>query len=117
MRDEDGRVVRVVGTVMDVTERNQVKNALRVSERLARGKIESLTRALSAIVQETSTDRLPEPVLRAIVDQLDADGLTVWLTDQATDQTHFAFQFIDDQLLKAPDAPHPAARDVARGAG
>jgi len=108
--DEDGRVVRVVGTVMDVTERNRVKNALRVSERLARGKIESLTRALSAIVQETSTERLPEPVLRAIIDQLDADGLTVWLTDQDTDQTHFAFQFIDDRLLKAPDAPHPAAR-------
>jgi PAS domain S-box-containing protein len=109
-RDEAGRVVCVVGTVMDVTERNQARDALRASERLARGRIEALTRTLSAIVQETSTDRLPEPVLRAIVDQLDADGITVWLTDQITHQTHFAFQFIGDRLLSAPDAPHPAGR-------
>jgi PAS domain S-box-containing protein len=110
VRDDTGRVVRVVGTVMDVTERNRAKDALRASERLARGKIEALTRTLSALVQETSADRLPEPVLRTIVDQLDADGITVWLTDETTGQTRFAFQFVDDQLLAAPDASHPAAR-------
>ncbi|HEX6627936.1 MAG TPA: PAS domain-containing protein [Gemmatimonadaceae bacterium] len=32
VRDETGRVVRVVGTVMDVTERNRVQEALRASE-------------------------------------------------------------------------------------
>jgi PAS domain S-box-containing protein len=110
VRDEAGHIARVVGTVMDVTERNRAKHALRASERLARGKIEALTRTLSALVQETSTDRLPEPVLRTIVEQLDADGITVWLTDQTTGQTHFAFQFVDDRLLAAPDAPHPAGR-------
>ena len=33
VRDETGRVVRVVGTVMDVTERNRVQEALRASEK------------------------------------------------------------------------------------
>ncbi|PYO10983.1 MAG: hypothetical protein DMD30_01585 [Gemmatimonadetes bacterium] len=33
IRDETGRVVRVVGTVMDVTERNRVQEALRASEK------------------------------------------------------------------------------------
>jgi len=33
IRDETGRVVRVVGTVMDVTERNHVQEALRASEK------------------------------------------------------------------------------------
>ena len=33
VRDEAGRVVRVVGTVMDVTERNRVQEALRASEK------------------------------------------------------------------------------------
>lgn len=32
VRDESGRVVRVVGTVMDVTERNRAQEALRASE-------------------------------------------------------------------------------------
>ncbi len=110
VRDQSGRVARVVGTVMDVTERNRARDALRASEKLARGQVEALTRMLDALVQETSTDRLPEPVLRTIVDQLDAHSVTVWLRDEATGQTSFAFQFIDGRLLGVADAPHPAAR-------
>jgi PAS domain S-box-containing protein len=79
MRDDTGRVVHVVGTVMDVTERNRVKDALRASEQLARGQVEALTRTLDALVQEPSTDRLVEPVLRAMVDQLGAHSVTVSL--------------------------------------
>ncbi len=46
--DESGRVVSVVGTVMDVTERNRVQEALRASEKLARGQLGALTRTLDA---------------------------------------------------------------------
>ena len=48
LRDEAGRVVRVFGTVMDVTARNRVQEALRASEKLARGQLGALTRRPSA---------------------------------------------------------------------
>ena len=72
--DDTGHVVRVVGTVMDVTERNRLLQ-------LARGQVSALTRTLDALVQEASTDRLVEPVLRAIVEQFGADTIAVWLSD------------------------------------
>lgn len=108
--DDTGLVVRVVGTVMDVTERNRIRDALRASEQLARGQVGVLTRTLDALVTEASADRLPEAVLRAIAEQFGAEGITVWLTDDASRRVGFAFQFIGDRLLGVGDAPHPAAR-------
>lgn len=110
IRDETGRVVRVVGTVMDVTERNRIQNALRASEKLARGQLGSLTRMLDALVQEASPDRLPEVALRTIAQQFDAANITVWLADDRSQKLRFAFQFIDDQFFTVADARHPAAR-------
>ncbi len=117
VRDDTGRVVRVVGTVMDVTERNRIRDALRASEQLARGQIGALTRTLDALVKEASADRLPEAVLRTIVEQFGAHSITVWLTDDASRRAGFAFQFIGDRLLGVGEAPHPAARNVTRCAG
>jgi signal transduction histidine kinase len=112
--DDTGQVVRVVGTVMDVTERNRIRDALRASEQLARGQVGVLTRTLDALVTEASTDRLPEAVLRAIAEEFGADSITVWLTDAETRHPTFAFQFIGDRLLGAadtsPTAP-PKSRD------
>jgi signal transduction histidine kinase len=108
--DETGRVVSVIGTVMDVTERNRVQEALRVSEKLARGQLGALTRTLDALVQEASPDRLMEVVLRTIARQFDASTITVWLTDEGSAYAAFKFQFIKDRLFTVADAPHPAAR-------
>jgi len=113
VHDESGRVVRVVGTVMDVTERNRTQDALRASEKLARGQVGALTRTLEALVQEASPDRLPEVVLRAIAHQFDAFSITVWLTDSESDRARFAFQFLEDRLLNVADAHHPAVRSSA----
>jgi signal transduction histidine kinase len=110
VRDETGRVVRVVGTVMDVTDRKRIQDALTGSEKLARGQLGALTRTLDAVVQEASTDRLPEVVLRTIAHQFDAATITVWLTDEGSSYARFAFQFIDDRLFTVDDAKHPAAR-------
>ena len=110
VRDETGRVVRVVGTVMDVTERNRIQEALRASEKLARGQLGALTRTLDALVQEASPDRLPEVVLRTIAQQFEAANITVWLTDDGSPHLRFAFQFIDNRLFTVADARHPAAR-------
>jgi signal transduction histidine kinase len=108
--DESGRVVSVVGTVMDVTERKRVQEALRASEKLARGQLGALTRTLDALVQEASPDRLMEVVLRTIARQFDAATITVWLTDEDSACACFKFQFINDRLFTVADAPHPAAR-------
>src|SRR6266550_5745812 len=108
--DESGQVVSVVGTVMDVTERNRVQEALRASEKLARGQVGTLTRTLDALVQEASPDRLMEVVLRTIARQFDASTITVWLTDEGSEYARFSFQFINDRLFTVADAPHPAAR-------
>src|SRR5258705_10504253 len=108
--DEAGQVVSVIGTVMDVTERNRVQEALRGSEKLARGQLGALTRTLDALVQEASPDRLMEVVLRAIARQFDASTITVWLTDEGSEYARFSFQFLNDRLFTLADAPHPAAR-------
>jgi len=108
--DESGKVVSVVGTVMDVTEKNRVQEALRASEKLARGQLGALTRTLDALVQEASPDRLMEVVLRTIARQFDASTITVWLTDEGSACAPFKFQFIDDRLFSVADAAHPAAR-------
>jgi signal transduction histidine kinase len=108
--DETGHVVSVVGTVMDVTERNRVQEALRASEKLARGQLGALTRTLDALVQEASHDRLMEVVLRTIGRQFDASTITVWLTDEGSASARFKFQFINDRLFTGADAAHPAAR-------
>ena len=110
VQDETGKVVSVVGTVMDVTERNHVQEALRASEKLARGQLGALTRTLDALVQEASPDRLIEVVLRTIARQFDASTITVWLTDEGSAFARFRFQFINDRLFTVADAPHPAAR-------
>src|ERR1700741_2217059 len=110
VRDETGKVVSVVGTVMDVTERNRVQEALRASEKRARGQLGALTRTLDALVQEASPDRLMEVVLRTIVRQFDASTITVWLTDEGSALARFRFQFLNDRLFTVADAPHPAAR-------
>ena len=110
VRDETGKVVSVVGTVMDVTERNRVQEALRASEKLARGQLGALTRTLDALVQEASPDRLMEVVLRTITRQFDASTITVWLTDDGSECACFKFQFLHDRLFTVADAPHPAAR-------
>ena len=108
--DATGRVVRLVGTVMDVTERKRTQDALRASEKLARGQVGALTRTLDALVQEASPDRLPEVVLRTIAQEFDASNITVWLTDETRQRAGFAFQFIGDRLLTVADSQHPAAR-------
>jgi signal transduction histidine kinase len=112
--DETGRVVSVVGTVMDVSERNRVQEALRASEKLARGQLRALTRTLEALVHEASPDRLPEVVLRTIAQQFDASSITVWLTDTGSQRPRLAFQFIGDRLLGARDAPHPEAHTSSK---
>jgi signal transduction histidine kinase len=91
VRDEAGNVVKLMGTVMDVTERQNAEDALRASERLARGQIETLTRTLDVTARESSPDKIVEQVLRNFTAQLDAHSSSVWLRDEASDLMVFEF--------------------------
>jgi len=78
VRDETGKIVRLMGTVMDVTERAQAAEALRASEHLARGQFAALTRSLDLLAQETDPDKLPKHVVTALLTQMNAHSAAIW---------------------------------------
>jgi PAS domain S-box-containing protein len=89
-KDEDGEF-KLMGTVMDVTERKQAEDAIRASEEWARGQADALARTLDALARETSSDRVVEHVLQTITVQLEAQSSSVWLREEATGLVAFEF--------------------------
>jgi PAS domain S-box-containing protein len=104
VRDERGAVVRLMGTVMDVTERKAAEEALRASEKLARGQVEALTRTLEALAMESAPDRLVEHVLRTIATQLGAHGCSVWQRVGGSNLIGFQFSLEDGRFVTKSDA-------------
>ena len=78
VKDETGTVLRLMGTVMDVTERKQAEETLQASELLARGQLEALIHTLDSLARESEPDKLLEHVLRTILTQSDAHSVSVW---------------------------------------
>ena len=60
-------------------ERQHSQEALRASEKFARGQADTLTRAMDEIARETSFDRIAEHTLRALTAQFGAAGSSVFL--------------------------------------
>jgi PAS domain S-box-containing protein len=104
VRDESGTVVRLMGTVMDVTERQKAEDALRASELLARGQLNALARTLDALASETEPDRFLDHVLRSITEQLQAHGTSVWRRDGASGLMSFEFAFENGKLVTKTSA-------------
>ena len=102
-RDTSGNL-EYVGSVMDVTEQKQAADALRASERLARGQAEALSQALDAIARETSPDRIVELVLRTMIKQLDAHSSSAWLWDEASGLMNLEFVLEDGEFKTKSDA-------------
>jgi signal transduction histidine kinase len=88
----------MLGIVMDITSRKEVElaaaqlytnlkaseEALRGSERLARGQVEALTRTLDAVAGEAAPEKLVAHVLRTLTEKLDAHSVSVWSQDTKT---------------------------------
>jgi PAS domain S-box-containing protein len=104
VRDEAGRVVKLMGTVMDVTERQRAEDALRASELLARGQLNALTRTLDSLASESEPDRFLYHVLRNITHELHAHSSSVWRRDAADGLMHFEFAFEDGRLVNKAEA-------------
>ena len=60
-------------------ERQHSQEAIRASEKLARGQADVLTRTLDELTKESAFDRIAQHVLRALVSQLEAFSSGVWL--------------------------------------
>jgi signal transduction histidine kinase len=104
VRNETGEVVKLMGTVMDVTERKQAEDALRASEKCARGQAEALTRSLDAMATESSSDRVIEHMLRIITEQLGAHSSSVWLKDETTGLMGFEFALENTKFKTKADS-------------
>lgn len=115
---DDAAELRLMGTVMDVTERVRAEEDLRASERCARAQAEALSRTLDALARESSADRIIEHVLRTITAQLNAHSSSVWLKDESTDLMNFEFALEDGQFRTktdpalAPISPSRPVQDV-----
>jgi PAS domain S-box-containing protein len=72
-------------------ERKNAAEALRASEKYARGQAEALTRTLDALARESSPDRIVEHVLRTMTHQLGAHSSSVWLRDEISQLMEFEF--------------------------
>ncbi len=79
--DRSGRALRVLGIVMDISDRKRIEEALVASERLALSQVEALTRTLDALAAEAAPDRLAEHLLRTLIGQLGAQSCSVWLRE------------------------------------
>lgn len=99
VKDETGEVLKLMGTIMDVTERRHAEDALQSSEILARGQLNALTRTLEALVAEPEPDRFLEHVLRTITEQLGAHSSSIWRKDVSTGLMEFECAFEGGRLV------------------
>ncbi len=88
----------------DITERKQTAEALRVSERFARGQADTLTRTLDELTKEPIFDRIAEHVLRALNCHLDAVSSGVWLKNGNSGLMDFEFALERGVLRSKSDA-------------
>ncbi|HEX4119691.1 MAG TPA: GAF domain-containing protein [Verrucomicrobiae bacterium] len=101
---DEANGLEFVGAVMDVTCQKKIEEALRASERLARGQLETLTRTLDVISTESALDKLVEHVLRTVAKQLGAHSSSVWLKDESREMMVFEFALEAGKLKTKNDA-------------
>lgn len=103
--DDSGRVVKWYGTNTDV-------EALRASEHLARGQMESLTRTLTELSRESEPEKFLEHVLRTIGERMGAHSIGVWELNASTGRVQSVANCEGDRLHLATKEELQAAPQV-----
>jgi len=111
-RSLEGRATRMLGVVMDITDRKATEQALRASEELSRGQVEALKSTLDALAVETTPDRLIEHILRTIAERFAAHSISVWCRDDSTATIGSEFALEEGRLLTKTD-PRFDSMDLA----
>ena len=103
-RSEEGRATRMLGTVMDISERKRGEEALNASLQMARSQVEALRETLDALAMDTAPDRLAQHISRTITAQLGAHSNSVWRRNEVNGEIGFEFAFEGGKFVTKSDA-------------
>lgn len=103
--DGSGNLVKWYGTNTDI-------EALRTSENLARGQLEALTNALTALSKESEPEKFLEHILRAIGWRLGAHSLAVLEMNEKIDGVELVAVFEEDRLHLATQEEIQVGREI-----
>ena len=98
-----GLVDQITHLAAVAIERQYSQEAVRASERLARGQADALTRTLDELIKESDFDRIAEHVLRAMNGQFDAVSSGVWLRNPTSGLMDFEFALEGGKLRSKSD--------------
>ena len=104
-RTREGKATRMLGIVIDITERKRAEQALLASEQVSRGQVDALKSTLDALAMEPAANRLVEHVLRIIADQFGAHSVSVWRRDPASGKIRFELAYEDSRVITKADPP------------
>src|SRR6266478_1687046 len=105
--DEAGHLVEFVGTVIDITESKRSEAALRASEQLASGQVEALAHSLDVLTTAPEPEKFIGQMLSTIGRLLNAQSVSLWLFDDASDSLILRSSTSDGGKLAAPGPEHP----------
>jgi PAS domain S-box-containing protein len=103
-RTKEGKATRMLGIVMDITDRKQAEETLSASGRLARRQVEALTRTLDTLAKEPAPERLMGHILQAITEQFGAHSSSVWRRDVVSGVVAFESAFENGKVVAKTDA-------------
>lgn len=111
VRDETGRLLEFVGTVIDVTQSKRAEEALRASEQVARGQVEALAQSLDVLATAPDPKKFIGQMLGTIGRLLNSQTVSLWLFDDASDALVMRSSTSDGGTVVAPDPEHPFVKN------
>jgi PAS domain S-box-containing protein len=82
---KSGDVDEFIGITMDISESKRAENAVRASEQVARGQVEALVQSLDILATAPPPEKFIGQMLSTIGRLLNAQSVTLWLLDEASD--------------------------------
>jgi PAS domain S-box-containing protein len=103
-RTREGKAIRMLGIVMDISDRKRAEEALGASEQMARGQVEALKHTLDALAMDSAPDRLAQHISRTITEQLGAHSSSVWRRNESNGLIGFEFAFEGGNFVTKSDS-------------